>query len=122
MHRWKAGVASSLNYVNISNPNKTPDLIPYPSWQANTIPAGKDVKIADDQIVSTFRVRVDECDRLWVMDTGLEDILGNPRQVSKPAIVVYDLTTDKLIKRYPLKDSDLKEDSFFANIVSIDHC
>ncbi|CAH0555325.1 unnamed protein product [Brassicogethes aeneus] len=115
--KWKAGVASSLTYVDLKNNNKSAPLIPYPDWKANTTPKDKDAKIEDNQIVSTFRVRVDECDRLWVMDTGLEDILGSPRQVSKPALVVFDLTTDKLIRRIPLKDSVLKEDSFFANVI-----
>lgn len=53
------------------------------------------------------------------MDTGLADILGEPKQISHPAIVVFDLKTDKLIKRYELKSTDYKDDSFFANIVSI---
>lgn len=51
------------------------------------------------------------------MDTGLADILGEPKQVSPQAIVVFDLNTDKLIRRYNLKPDDIKEDSFFANIV-----
>lgn len=54
------------------------------------------------------------------MDTGLADILGEPKQISHPAIVVFDLKTDKLVRRYELKSSDYKDDSFFANIVSIE--
>lgn len=65
-----------------------------------------------------FRIRVDACDRLWVMDTGLADILGSPHAFSKPALLVYDLHTDELVRRYEFKPSDLKEDSFFANVVS----
>lgn len=53
------------------------------------------------------------------MDTGLADILGEPKVISPAAIVIYDLNTDKLIKRYTFKSEDLKQDSFFANIVSI---
>ncbi|XP_017769532.1 PREDICTED: protein yellow-like [Nicrophorus vespilloides] len=113
--RWKAGVASSLNYVELEPRNNTAALIPYPSWKANIIP--KDNKIDIDSVVSTFRVTVDSCDRLWVMDTGLADILGEGNQVAKPALVIYDLNTDKLIKRYEFQPSDLKEDSFFANVV-----
>lgn len=123
-------------------------LIPYPSWKANEIPPDtsdnpahdhdapapgsrpSDVHAAkpiaenskypetEDQIVSTFRIRVDECDRLWVIDTGLAGILDNPRQIRKPALVVFDLKTDKVLRRYDLKPTDLKEDSFFANVVS----
>lgn len=43
---------------------------------------------------------------------------GSPNQVVGPSIVVFDLNTDKLIHRYYFKVADMKEDSFFANIVS----
>jgi len=51
------------------------------------------------------------------LDTGLADILGSPKQVSKPALAIFDLKTDKLIRRYEFRPTDLKEDSFFANVV-----
>ncbi|CAH1967755.1 unnamed protein product [Acanthoscelides obtectus] len=52
------------------------------------------------------------------METGLADILGSPHQVSPPAIVIFDLNTDKVLRRYLLKPEDIKgDDSFFANIV-----
>ncbi|KAJ6649551.1 Protein yellow [Pseudolycoriella hygida] len=135
--RWKSGVASSLNYVTISD-EKTPILHPYPSWEANTLPDGvqsqseataggraaapKAVQsnvgaLSNSSIISTFRIRVDECDRLWVMDTGLADILGNPMQIMPPALVIFDLRTNELIRRYPLPDDHVKEDTFFANVI-----
>jgi len=116
--RWKAGVASSLNYVQLpSDGNKKPALIPYPNWKSNTLPKNETNMIEPDQIISVFRVRVDACDRLWVMDTGLADILGDPTVYAPPALAIFDLNTDKLIKRYEFKPTDLKEDSFFANVV-----
>lgn len=69
-------------------------------------------------IISTFRIRVDECDRLWVIDSGLADILGSPKQHAPPALVIFDLKTDKLIRRYSFPKSDSKAGSFFANVVS----
>lgn len=116
--RWKAGVAASLNYIPLDTNSTTPALIPYPDWDANQLPT-EETKPEPSQIISTFRVKVDPCDRLWVMDTGLADILGEPKQISHPAILVFDLKTDKLIKKYELKSTDYKDDSFFANIVSI---
>lgn len=134
--RWKAGVASSLNYIRISD-QKSPVLVPYPSWEANTIDSDDGPKIettggradapkaaktetalADNStIISTFRIRVDECDRLWVMDTGLADILGNPKQIAPPALVVFDLKTDKLIRRFVIPEDSIKADTFFANVI-----
>lgn len=58
------------------------------------------------------------CDRLWVVDTGLADILGEPTVYSDPAILIYDLNTDKLVRKYTFKEDVVKQDSFFANIVS----
>lgn len=77
--RWRAGVASALNYVEIGS-NKT-SLKPYPSWDTNFNPSGQVVTATGQPknnatIVSPFRVFVDRCDRLWVMDTGVADFLG----------------------------------------------
>lgn len=69
-------------------------------------------------IISTFRIRVDECDRLWVMDTGLADILGSPKQHTPPALVIFDLKTDKLIRRYTFPKAQILTGTFFANVVS----
>lgn len=128
-----------MNYFILSE-EQSPELIPYPSWQTNTIQEnnkpGTESRIgghdnaakaevatqalADNAtIISTFRVRVDKCDRLWVMDTGLADILGSPKQIAPPALVIFDLKTDRLIRRYVFPSSDLKSDTFFANVVSI---
>lgn len=138
---WKAGVASSLNYIKIDeNKQQSPILTPYPSWDANKIDSdgprevgvvertgGHDsaaqatvsnVALANNaSIISTFRIRVDECDRLWVMDSGLADILGEPKQIAPPALVIFDLNTDQLIKRYAFKPEDSKAGTFFANVV-----
>lgn len=124
--RWKSGVAASLTFVNISD-GVSPLLHPYPSWEANQIPTRKDSedqasgspKLLEDNstIISTFRVRADECDRLWVMDTGLADILGNPMQHATPSLAIFDLFSDKLIRRHYFPESLMKEDSFFANVI-----
>lgn len=120
--RWKAGIASSLNYVDLNTADKTPKLIPYPSWENNRVPQEKcenGCRLRDNAtIISTFRIQADNCDRLWVLDTGLADILGEGKQVTGNAIVIFDLNTDKLIKRFTIPKDQVKQDSFFANIVS----
>lgn len=75
-------------------------------------------KLLKSSIISPFRVQVDECDRLWVLDTGFDDFLGDYKQVAPNAVVVFDLNTDKLIARYEIPKSQLKEDSFMPNLVS----
>ncbi|XP_050077790.1 protein yellow [Anopheles maculipalpis] len=123
--RWKSGVAASLTYVNVSD-GMSPDLHPYPGWDENELPTERN-GASDEEgskylknnatIISTFRVRADECDRLWVMDTGLADILGDAVQYAPPSLVLFDLYTDKLIRRHFFNSTLLKEDSFFANVI-----
>lgn len=81
--RWKNGVASSLNYVDIDGPQDQP-LKPYPSLKDNLVADTATSIPSNSSIVSVFRVFVDACDRLWVMDTGLADILGT-------YIIIYNL-------------------------------
>lgn len=128
-----------MNYINIDSKDSSPILIPYPSWEANSVEsdgvssaktsAGRtnapkasmamNGQLVDNSsIISTFRIRVDECDRLWVMDSGLADILGNPKQIAPPALVIFDLNTNKLIRRFIIPSAQIKSDTFFANVVS----
>ncbi|KAH8306708.1 hypothetical protein KR044_007190, partial [Drosophila immigrans] len=137
--RWKVGVAATLNYIDLSTNEKSPKLRPYPSWEANKLPIevtpqaqktpsggrldadkaqNADVHLENNStIISTFRIQVDVCDRLWILDTGLADILGNPKQIIPNTILVFDLKTDQLLRRFPLPSDQTKEDTFFANII-----
>lgn len=121
IRRWKHGIAASLGYVSLDN--DTSSLVhPYPTWEANTLPVNRSIDQNSEEekgrIISTFRIRIDECDRLWVMDTGLADILGSPHQYKPSTIIIYDLNTDKLIRSFPIPETMVKDDSFLANIVS----
>jgi len=113
--RWKSGIPASLNYIDLNEAEKTmsPPLKPYPDWTSHKIYE----KDNSTKIVSTFRVRADECDRLWVLDTGLADILGKAEQITPPKILIYDLKTDKLVHQFLFDPSHVKDNSFFANIV-----
>ncbi|XP_048484861.1 protein yellow [Plutella xylostella] len=114
--KWKNGVASSLNYIDVDGAQDQL-LKPYPSWKDNLIPDTAKELPSNSSIVSVFRVFIDDCDRLWVMDSGLADILGSPNQITGPSLAIFDLNTDELIHRYYFKVEDMKEDSFFANVV-----
>ncbi|KAG5889898.1 hypothetical protein JTB14_008044 [Gonioctena quinquepunctata] len=115
--RWRDGVAATLNYISLNTTSESPDLVPYPDWKTNTLPKEGETP-EENLIVSTFRMRVDPCDRLWVLDTGMADSLEKRIQVSQQAILIFDLNTDELLRKYTMKDSDLIGTvSFFANIV-----
>ncbi|KAL9875269.1 protein yellow [Glossina fuscipes] len=118
--RWKSGVAASLNYVDLDSEGQSPKLKPYPSWESNNIPPTgyKESLLRDNStVISPFRVQADACDRLWVLDTGVTDLLGDTKQIAPNSIIIFDLKTDKLIRRYELPKNQVKDESFLANIV-----
>lgn len=91
--RWLKGVPISLSTLsNLDGPGG-PLLLPYPDWTwfvPNTC----------DSIISVYRVAIDECNRLWVVDSG--------RAESKPVcptkILIFDLRTDRLIHKFVIPD------------------
>lgn len=103
-----------FNYFFLISDNSTnsPKLIPYPSWAAHSI--GTDGK--PPEIVSPFRVRADRCGRLWVLDNGKIGNLEKNSTRYPPSIIVYDLKTDNLLRKYEFPADQVKEDSGFANI------
>ncbi|KAL6426828.1 hypothetical protein ACFW04_009264 [Cataglyphis niger] len=114
--RWRQGVAASLNYIRLNDTRESPPLIPYPSWEAHQYGAA-----GVPEIVSTFRVRADRCNRLWVLDTGLTDILGSPEQQAPPALIIYDLMTDRVLRKHVIPADQRTADSLFANIAVEDY-
>lgn len=67
----------------------SPILTPYPDFQTNNINL-------PDGLVSIFRVRIDECDRMWGLDTGVNDILGDSQVVRPMRLIVIDLKTNQV--------------------------
>lgn len=65
----------------------SPVLTPYPDFEANNISS-------PDGLVSIFRVGIDACDRMWGLDTGVNDILGDSKVVKPMRLIVIDLKTN----------------------------
>jgi len=107
-----------VNFILDNMTDKSPQLKPYPSWSAH--------QMSDDEppaIVSPFRVRADACGRLWVLDTGVAELLGNTTVLSRTKLLIYDLHTDDLLRSYEFPADQVKENSFFASIaVEDDDC
>lgn len=89
-HEKKYFSAFLKNYDFLSG-NKSPALLPYPDWKTNDIH-----QTAEEPIVNVFRMSVDACDRLWAIDSGSEDILGENTPVTPVQLIVIDLKTDKV--------------------------
>ncbi|XP_026325579.1 L-dopachrome tautomerase yellow-f2-like isoform X2 [Hyposmocoma kahamanoa] len=95
--RRRYGIPATLNYLHLDQDSNTrsPSLRPYPNFSASSY------------LTSVYRTRADRCGRLWMVDTGMLEIPNNRQQVQPPAIVVYDLNTDRPILRYNFKTSDI---------------
>ncbi|XP_018406226.1 PREDICTED: protein yellow-like [Cyphomyrmex costatus] len=108
--RWKKGVLATLNSFSMSDDEHSPVLTPYPDLEANNISS-------PDSLVNIFRVRIDACDRMWGLDTGVNDILGDLEVVRPMRLIVIDLKMNKILRQYTLKDTDIKPESFIADLV-----
>ncbi|CAH0590032.1 unnamed protein product [Chrysodeixis includens] len=112
--RWKKGIPASLNFVYLNETQDAP-LHPYPNWEEGCL-ATNGSTTSNRTVVSTFRVHVDRCNRLWVVDNGVTEMSKDVRQVTQPAILVFDLKTDALLKKYIFKDDVLREASVLTSI------
>ncbi|XP_011638273.1 protein yellow-like [Pogonomyrmex barbatus] len=104
--RIQNGIPASLGYVtnNVSSEGN-PIIAPYPNWEWNRLGHC-------DAITSAFRVQVDSCDRLWVIDTGkLEE-----RQICRPQLLSFSLQTNKVLSQYKFPKDQFKDDSLFVTI------
>ncbi|XKL69648.1 hypothetical protein PGB90_007417 [Kerria lacca] len=114
--RWKAGVAATLTYIDLDeNESGSPKLKPYPNWEAHNL---RNNGNGAGKIANVFRLNVDVCDRLWLVDQGVADLLGGQIVIHNPKIQVYDLNKDQLIKEYTLPTHFIKNDSLLSNIIA----
>lgn len=92
----------------------SPALKPYPSWQSHR-PINKE-DIPD--IISPFQIKIDNCKRLWTIDSGVVGVLNGskPTRLAPTRLLIFDLQTDYLIRRFDLPE--LNSDNFeFLNLV-----
>ncbi|XP_015116470.1 protein yellow isoform X1 [Diachasma alloeum] len=108
--KWRSGVPATLTTAPRFSKDKSPKLRPYPSW-------GWHHQDSCGGMTSVFRIQVDECDRLWVLDSGTVNLTADPRQICPPAIFIFDLRTDRLLRRYQIPEDQVKQDSLWSNIV-----
>lgn len=97
--RFLPGVPITFGTLTGQRRNGGPVISAYPeySWQSSH---GKNC----DGITSVFRVAIDECRRLWVLDTGR---IGD-EQLCRPQLLVFDLRSDFLIRRYKFPVSQVR--------------
>ncbi|XP_070504364.1 L-dopachrome tautomerase yellow-f2-like [Chironomus tepperi] len=121
--RRNPGIPSSLNVVELTGnpPYINPPLISYPNWNMNTLNPGNVPNPA--KIVSVYRPRVDRCDRLWFVDTGVLEYPNNQINVQRPSIWAIDLKTDVVIGRFDIPETIVPNGRGLASItIDDDDC
>ncbi|KAH8361026.1 hypothetical protein KR093_006785, partial [Drosophila rubida] len=112
--RWKDGVPASLVTVPYPTKEISPPVRPYPNWQAHSSPYNADCS----KLISVYRTTVDaQCNRLWLIDSGIVNATISLNQICPPKIVAFDLTTDEMVVRYELPPAQVKQDSLHSNIL-----
>ncbi|XP_060521874.1 L-dopachrome tautomerase yellow-f2-like isoform X2 [Cylas formicarius] len=112
--RRRLGVPSTLNYVFLDGRIKhNAPLIPYPNWKTNLYPDRTGV---GENIVSVYRVAIDVCDRMWFVDTGIVETLGNRTVVKPHELILINLQTDDIIHRYSLPASVITPATVLASV------
>ncbi|KAF7994009.1 hypothetical protein HCN44_011278 [Aphidius gifuensis] len=103
--RFQEGTPATLGYFMYQNSN-SPVILPYPNWEMN--------RLGNCQgITSVFRIRIDECGRLWVLDTGR---LGAQR-ICPPQLLIFNPKTDEILRRYRFPESQLTNSSLLINLI-----
>lgn len=113
MPRWKNGVPASLSWLPIPPKEHSPPMNPYPNWDAHGDPENPNC----DLLMSVYRLQVDECQRLWVIDAGVVNATIKINQVCPPKVVVFDLKTDSIVFQYEFPSDHILESSLYTNIV-----
>lgn len=49
-----------------------------------------------------YRLKIDSCNRLWALDAGVSRSLEDFEVTCPPKILVYDLNTDQVVRRFVL--------------------
>jgi hypothetical protein len=111
--RWNDGIPASLSSISLPAFSQSPALAPYPSWDAQTPTTNPDCT----RLLSVYRLAIDECNRLWVIDSGIVNALTNLQQLCPPKIVAFDLATDQVVVNYPFPADQVLQGSLHTNLV-----
>ncbi|KAK7602175.1 hypothetical protein V9T40_009616 [Parthenolecanium corni] len=112
---WRPGTVATLTYIDLEKANtKSPKFIPYPNWETHDLRN----TTKGNKLANVIRLHVDICDRLWVADRGIINILTTRDKIHDAKIVGYDLKTDRVFKQHSLPDDAINVNSFFGNILA----
>lgn len=86
----------------------------YPNWAAH---ASTTSPVDCTRLLSIYRLAIDECGRLFAIDSGVVNALTNLQQLCPPKLVAFDLTTDQQILSYQFPADQVLQGSLHTNLV-----
>ncbi|KAJ3646741.1 hypothetical protein Zmor_024315 [Zophobas morio] len=114
--RLWSGVAATLTVIpRHTPPGSSPRLEAYPSWDFHKL--GKGQNDSCDGLTSVYRMRQDSCNRLWVLDAGVNLSLEDFQRICPPKLVVFDLATDQVVRTVVFPRQVLRPNSLLANLI-----
>ncbi|GAB0100423.1 protein yellow [Sergentomyia squamirostris] len=99
--RFTTGIPITLGTITGMSTSNGPIIRAYPDYPSQS---SHGMRCDGTSITSVFRVFVDRCKRLWVLDTGK---IGEV-QYCQPQLLLFDLTCDRLIRTYRIPMSQFK--------------
>ncbi|XP_058811802.1 major royal jelly protein 1-like [Topomyia yanbarensis] len=108
--RFIEGIPVTLGTISSQQGASGPLIEPYPNAHIQSNPEDRRC----NGIVSVFRTMIDECNRLWIVDTGK---IGD-RRICLPKIIAFDLRSNQIIHQYEIPAAQLVCDvSLLVNIL-----
>ncbi|KAF7994008.1 hypothetical protein HCN44_011277 [Aphidius gifuensis] len=103
--RFQKGVPATLGYFTSKDSNP-PAIKPFPNWQMN--------KLGNCQgMTNIYRIKIDECGRLWVLDTGKFE----GKRICQAQLLIFNPRSGELFHRYRFPESQLTNTSNFVNLI-----
>ncbi|XP_076259558.1 L-dopachrome tautomerase yellow-e [Rhynchophorus ferrugineus] len=118
MPRLRAGIPATLATIPRNTPaGSSPQPQPYPDWSYHGAGLGLDNETTCAGLVSVYRMRVDSCNRLWVLDAGIMTSIDDFQRICNPKLMVFDLKTNQVVRRIDFPRQVLRPSSLLANLI-----
>ncbi|XP_076169514.1 protein yellow [Ptiloglossa arizonensis] len=113
--RLRDGVPSTFNYITKNQSFEiSPQLRPYPSWDWHLAGRGE---MNCSQMISVYRSQIDRCNRIWVLDSGILTSIDDFRPICPPKLLIFDLLTHQLVRRYTFPRESLRPNTLLTNLI-----
>lgn len=111
-----SGVTASISTFPKVGAGDSPILEVFPDW-SYAVAGRKDFNCSDLKLISVYRMKIDSCNRLWALDAGVSRSLEDYEITCPPKILVFDLSTNRVVRRIDFPSQVLRGESLFTNLV-----